>query len=171
MNKTTFMWAQSTNANLQEPIKELAEKGWQHRDIPKASNMNWIFKQISDEFSALRKDLELQKIELEEKSAQIIQQNKRIAEQQISIQQHKDMLKDLNNEHLNLKKFTKSNFDLSSQRDNFSVGISRQICMMLRGFTANIRAIHPNIPEYPWPLRDEVGLREISDDTFTEELG
>ncbi len=57
MNKNSFMWAQGNNANILEPIRELAEYGWQHRDIPKASNMNWIFKQIGEEFTAIRKDM------------------------------------------------------------------------------------------------------------------
>lgn len=50
MNKNSFMWAQGNNANILEPVRELAENGWQHRDIPKASNMNWIFNQIAKTF-------------------------------------------------------------------------------------------------------------------------
>ncbi len=189
MNKNSFMWAQGSNANVQEPFKELAENGWQHRDIPKASNMNWIFKQISDELTTLRKDMESQTSEIREKmelqttelhkklEQQVADFNKKIAEQNLHIQEQKEMISNLNtqlgslgNQHTKFKTYTKSILTKTLKHDEFNTGISRQICMILRNFEANIRAYHPNLPEFSWPLQDEVGPRENSDEALAEEI-
>jgi chromosome segregation ATPase len=189
MNKNSFMWAQGSNANVQEPFKELAENGWQHRDIPKASNMNWIFKQISDELTTLRKDMEsqtsqlgermeLQTAELRKKlESQASDFNKKLSEQNLHIQEHKEMLSNLGTQlgsldakHAKLKTNIHKNLVKASQRIVENKGISRQICMTLRNLEANIRAYHPNFPEFPWPLEDEVGPRENNDETLAEEI-
>ncbi len=189
MNKNSFMWAQGSHANVLEPIRELAENGWQHRDIPKASNMNWIFKQVSDEFTTLRKDMESQTSELRErmetKTAELHKKleqqaadfNKKVAEQNLNIQEHKEMLSNLGTQlgsldtkHAKLKTNVKKALENASRRIRNNESISMQICMILRNFEANVRAYHPNLPELPWPLRDEVGPRENNDETLAEEI-
>lgn len=189
MSKNSFMWAQGNNANVLEPIKELAENGWQHRDIPKASNMNWVFKQISDEFTTLRKDMESQIVQLREglesKTAELHKKlelqaadfNKKITEQNLHIQEHKEMLSNLDTQlgsldakYAKLKTNIQKTLVKASQRIAENKGISRQICMTLRNLEANIKAYHPNFPEFPWPLENEVEPRENISETLTEEI-
>ena len=189
MNKNSFMWAQGSNANVQEPFKELAENGWQHRDIPKASNMNWIFKQVSDEFTTLRKDMESQTSELREKmesktaelskklELQTADFNKKLSEQSLHIQEQKEIIDNLGTQlgsldgkHAKLKTNVQKALEKTYRRIKNNDSISMQICMILRNFEANVRAYHPNLPEFPWPLRDEVGPRENNDETLAEEI-
>jgi len=153
MTKNNFMWAQGKDANLMEPLKELSENGWRIRDIPKASNMNWIFKQISDEFATLRKDLQSQTTELHQK----------LSEQSQAIQEHKETINTLKTElgslsekHIKLKTYTKNHLIKAFRRDEYNNGISMQICQMLKDLEANIRAYHPNFPEFPWPVKGQM---------------
>ncbi|MCA9507911.1 MAG: hypothetical protein KC505_05770 [Myxococcales bacterium] len=40
-------WALDKEANIQKPPSAIQQKGWQHEDIPTASNFNWIIHQLS----------------------------------------------------------------------------------------------------------------------------
>jgi hypothetical protein len=149
MRKTNFTWAQSNDANVREPIRELADKGWQHRDIPKASNMNWIFKQISDEFTMLRKDMEQKAEEL--KSLLAVQSDE-IQKQQGTIAHLKTEHNSLSESHDRLKCYTKRGLGKAFRDNDFNTGISRQICMLLREMEKLVQHYHPNFPTLPWPL-------------------
>src|SRR5437773_1799521 len=53
-NNQTFIWALSKDANVQEPIDTLKQLGWRYGDVPAASNFNWMFKKISEEFAGIK---------------------------------------------------------------------------------------------------------------------
>jgi len=156
MSKTNFLWAQDENANVREPIRELAEKGWQHRDIPKASNMNWIFKQISDEFAALRKDLEIHTAELKTK---LEEQANDLKEQKEAVGTLKTELHSLGENHARLKNYTKRGLDKAYRGSGFNEGITRGLCTRLRNMEQAIRHYHPGFPEFHWPLHDPATSR------------
>ena len=135
MSENTFSWAQSQNANVLEPIRELAEQGWQHRDIPKASNMNWIFKQISDDLGAFRKELTTLK---------------------------EDLLRELTEQETQLHAKTKELYDRTTRHSKrhlmdsqFNRDVSRQMCDLLREMEKLIQHYHKDFPTLPWPLKAE----------------
>jgi hypothetical protein len=160
MSKTNFIWAQSNDANVREPIRELAEKGWQHRDIPKASNMNWIFRQISNEFLALRKDMEQKAEEL--KSLLVVQSNE-MQKQQEALATIKNEYNSLNESHDSLKSYTKRGLEKAFRADEFNTGLSRQMCGLLQEMERLIRHYHKDFPTLPWPLHDRA-VAEVIDE-------
>lgn len=163
MSKTNFLWAQDENANVREPIRELAEKGWQHRDIPKASNMNWIFKQISDEFTALRKDMEQKTDEI--KSMLAVQSNE-LQKQQEVLGTLKTELGTLSENHSSFKVYAKRNLAKAFRADDFNTGIARTMCELLREMERLIRHYHHDFPNLPWPLtnRSEATINTTAED-------
>ena len=174
MGKTNFIWAQGLDANVREPIKELAEKGWQHRDIPKASNMNWIFKQISEEFVALRKDMEQKAEELksllavhsdkfvalrkdleqktEELKSVLTAHGNEIKKQQEAIGKLKKEQKSLSENHESLESYTERGLGKAFRGNEFNTGVTRAMCIQLEGLEQYIRHYHPDLPEFHWPL-------------------
>jgi hypothetical protein len=149
MSKTNFIWAQGSDANVREPIKELAEKGWQHRDIPKASNMNWIFKQISEEFVALRKDVEHI---AEDLKGLLATHSNEIKKQQEAIGKLKKEQKSLSENHDRFESYTEQGLGKAFRADEFNTGVIRAMCIQLEGLEQYLRHYHPGLPEFHWPL-------------------
>jgi DNA repair exonuclease SbcCD ATPase subunit len=156
MSKANFIWAKDIDANVREPISELTQKGWQHRDIPKASNMNWIFKQISDEFAALRKELEVHTVELKN---QLEEQTNGLKEQKKAVGTLKTELHSLGENHVQLKSYTKRGLGKAYRGNDFNNGITRGISERLRNMEQAIRHYHPGFPEFHWPLQDHATSR------------
>jgi len=151
MSKNNFVWAQDKSANIREPLKELSEKGWQHRDIPKASNMNWIFKQISDDFAVLRKDIE-QKAE-EFKNVLTFQGDEIKKQQEILANLRKEQ-NSLSEDHGKLKNYAENSLGRVSRSNDFNIGITRGICERLKSMEQSIRHYHKDFPEFYWPLHE-----------------
>jgi len=61
----SFAWAESKDANLEEPLEDLKQYGWRYGDVPAASNFNWVFKKISEEFAGIKNEILAQKNEAE----------------------------------------------------------------------------------------------------------
>ena len=56
-NERVFVWAQGAQANVIEPLAYLKESGWRYGDVPMASNVNWLFKTLTEEIATLKKDI------------------------------------------------------------------------------------------------------------------
>ena len=56
-NDKAFIWAQGQNAQVAEPDQDLLASGWSKGDIPAASNFNWLFKTMTEDLHAFKKDL------------------------------------------------------------------------------------------------------------------
>jgi hypothetical protein len=153
MSAINFIWAQAQDANVREPIKELTEKGWQHRDIPKASNMNWIFNQISNNLFALRKEIQQHAIELKNK---LDDHTSRLQEQEAVLASLKNELEVLSENHIKFKNCTNQQLSRSLRANDFNTGIARQICLQLKVLEQNIRHYHVDFPEFNWPLPEGI---------------
>jgi hypothetical protein len=131
---SNFKWAHGDNANLKEPIPALKEKGWQYADVPTASNFNWLFNKIQKELEAVNSEFQSLK---ESINAEI----KAIKDNAASIKKTAEAA------------LGKSN--ANERAVEFGIGVSRQICDLLRLLEKNIKAYHPNFPNQPWPLTNE----------------
>lgn len=56
-NEKAFVWAQGEQANVIEPLAYLKENGWRYGDTPMASNVNWLFKMLTEDLASFRKDI------------------------------------------------------------------------------------------------------------------
>lgn len=56
-NEKVLAWAKGEQANVIEPLEYLKENGWRYGDVPMASNINWLFKSLTEELAVLRKDI------------------------------------------------------------------------------------------------------------------
>lgn len=135
MTNTPFTWATHEDAHLKEPLKDLSEQGWKVRDIPKASNMNWIFKKISDDLSALRASLQKQEEGILKLNSELENVKKLIGDNREHC--HKKNLK-LKSEILRNRKYIA---DTGRTLVHFETELSQYL---------------PMLRKYPWPLKDWV---------------
>lgn len=191
MNEETkpFLWAHDDQANLQEPLDALKQHGWRYGDIPAASNVNWLFKQISDEFVALKNELSVQKEETEKSQAliaglkdelatlgssitetneQLKATNNELASHKIEIEHNKEEIDTAHKNHQSFKAKAKELLGETLRNDNFNLGVSHQICSGLREMERLIRHYHPNFSGPTWPLQDRaVTVAENENDTMS----
>ncbi len=182
-----FSWAFDDKANLQEPIEALKQHGWRYSDVPAASNFNWMFKKISDEFGDLKKELLAQRIEnqknqellkavtdevfllgssLKQTNEKLSTANSELASHKTDIEHNRAEIATAKNNHESLKTSTKTRFDRTFRNDDFNNGISRQICMLLRAMEDMLQYYHPGFPKQPWPMQEHTSV-EINENDAT----
>lgn len=137
-----FIWAQDVHANVKEPIQALKENGWRYGDVPAASNFNWIFKTMTEEMAAIRKDMAKER---EEFKNTLVKQAKRFSAQLSATASEFD-------EKIG---FLSEDSDRHFRRAEFNEGIARQICELLREMEKFLRHYHQDFPTLPWPMRPE----------------
>lgn len=135
MSTTNFGWATNEDANIKEPLKELLEYGWKVRDIPKASNMNWVFKKISDDLGALRADFQ--------------KQEEGILKLNSELERLEKVLGD-NREHCRKKHLKLKSQILRNRKYIADTGRT------LVHFETELSQYLPILRKYPWPLKDWV---------------
>ena len=128
-NNNHFAWAQGNNPNIKRPEHTLIQNGWVRGDTPMASNFNWMFKQISDELTTLRKHADNQA-------------------RQLKAQQKK--LNALGEDHANFKTSTKRKFKSQEKEFVFLKGLLVQTFRGLNWLCENIKSFHPQLPPHPW---------------------
>jgi len=128
-----FKWAHSTNANIQEPLEALKEKGWQYADVPTASNFNWLFNDIQRQ--------------LESSLIQIKELTSRLEKFSAAFKHVEDIAHDARDDaSAALDKCTSNLNKIEHNKNTFF-----QLCELLKVQETTIRAYHPNFPFHPWP--------------------
>lgn len=139
-----FIWAQGQEANVKEPIQALQEHGWRYGDVPTASNFNWLFKMLTEEIVGLKKDLDMQREEL---NRQAQQQEERLDSKT------RELRSDITNSTRGLRTNI-ANIARSQRSDNNQLAICLEATWdILRGFEQVLRHYHPSLPFTPWPAK------------------
>jgi hypothetical protein len=148
-NERSFLWAQGVTANVVEPLEALKEQGWRAGNVPAAANFNWIFKTLTEEMAALRKDQLVHKDEM----VRLIEQTaKEISEAKAEIHRVDKKATSI------LHKVTRM-----KARLDWILIILRQVCRQLKAMDANLQRLLPGFVSQPWPL-EESSSAEIEDE-------
>lgn len=143
-NNEHFAWAYGNNPNITTPERGLMRQGWKAGNMPMASNINWMFKQISDDLSELRKLAQTQAQELKEQRTQLKKQQEEIS--------------NLNKSHTDFKAASELRSEWVRRKFVFRKHILRKHYGTLAWMYEAIKGFHPQLPKNPW---EKYKIKEI----------
>lgn len=131
MTYKPFVWAEGEKANVKEPVEILKEQGWRYGDVPTASNVNWLFKNIGDQLGTLSKEISLLKQTLDQDITRLTDKSERLRR---------------------CTRVLERSVNQNQRHNGFNESILWQMNEGIKAMEQQLRTFHPGYQPITWPL-------------------